>query len=107
LSAALAVFWFAQILRGAVPQGDIYLFGSIFYFAVIAISFFLFDRVQGDGRFLVFSWIPFLPLAARLALESKYRFNAVGALGVVATVAFLVVFYVLQRQRARAAQPAP
>ena len=103
VSGALAVFWCAQILRGAVPT-DIYVIVCALYFAIIAVSFFLFDRVQGDRRFLVWSWVPFLPLASRLALESKYRFNVVGMLGFVAAVAFLVVFYLLQRQRARAAQ---
>ena len=103
-SGALAVFWFTQILRGTVPPDDIYVVCCVFYFAIIGVSLFLFDKVQGDGRFLAASWLPFLPLAARLALESKYRFNVVGMLGLVAVAVFLVVFYVLQRQRVRAAQ---
>jgi len=101
LSGALALFWLIETLVAQVPM-DRYVFATIFYFTLIALSFVLFLR----GRnIVVASWWPFLAIAAGLAMEQKDRFSVPAVTSLAAAVGFIVTMTILQRQRRRAAQP--
>jgi len=101
LSGGLALFWLIGTIWAQVP-GDLYLIGTIFYFALIALSFELF--VTGKS-IVVASWWPFLPVALRLAVEQRYRFRLMGIVSLGGAIGFVIVMTILQRQRRRAAQP--
>lgn len=101
LSAGAALFWLIETVRGQVP-GDLHVFATIFYFALIALSFLLFLR----GRnIVVASWWPFLPVAAYLAMDQQDRFRVMGVSSLAAAIGLVTAMTILQRQRRRAVRP--